>query len=355
MKFGKKLLSGVLASALMLSFAGCSSADTSWIIRSENTTIPAGVYLYNMMYSYMQAQYMVEDWEKDVLSQQIEDKDASQWIQDDAMYGTKRVLYLNELFAEKGLSLNENDQAIIDSAVEASYSANEEVLKKNGVGEQSLEMLTATELMNTYLFDAIYGEGGEKEVSEEDLRQEYDANYVKIAMLGFSMPTEGTLSEDATEEQKAEAEELYQQQLSAAKQEADNWWVKAQAAQDAGKDFNDIVNEYNVAAGDDEATDNFVVTRKDDSANIPSLVMENLDTLEVGKVQKLEDDNYIYIVMLKDINEDPQDFELSRPSVLSDLKYDEYNQEIDAAVEAASYEVNQAAVERYTAKKVRLQ
>ena len=83
--------------------------------------------------------------------------------------------------------------------------------------------------------------------------------------------------------------------------------------------------------------------------------MENLDTLEVGKVQKLEDENNVFIVMLKDANEDPQDFEDNRVSVMADLKYDEYTQEVEEAVAAASYEVNQASVDRYTPKKVRLQ
>lgn len=355
MKFGKKLLSGLLAGALMLSFAGCSSADTSWIIRSESTTVPAGVYLYNMMYAYMSAQYMVEDWEKDVLSQKIEDQDASQWITDTAMTDTKRALYTLDRFAQMGLTLSEEDKALVDATVEATYTPNEELMKKNGIGEESLKMLTEAQLMGNYIFETIYGEGGEKAISEEELRKEYDENYVKIGMLSFTMPTEGTVSEDATEEEKAQAEELYQQQLSAAKQEVDNWWVRAQAAQDAGKDFNDIINEYNAAAGNGEATDNFFITRKDNSSNIPALVMENLDTLEVGKVQKLEDENNVFIVMLKDANEDPQDFEDNRVSVMADLKYDEYTQEVEEAVAAASYEVNQASVDRYTPKKVRLQ
>ena len=44
MKIGKKALAAVLALALALA-AGCSSKDTSWVARSGEDTIPAGVYL----------------------------------------------------------------------------------------------------------------------------------------------------------------------------------------------------------------------------------------------------------------------------------------------------------------------
>ena len=54
MKIGKKALAAVLALALALA-AGCSSKDTSWVARSGEDAIPAGVYLVELMMGYNEA------------------------------------------------------------------------------------------------------------------------------------------------------------------------------------------------------------------------------------------------------------------------------------------------------------
>ena len=80
MKIGKKALAAVLALALALA-AGCSSKDTSWVARSGEDTIPAGVYLVELMMGYNEAASQLYG-EGDILKSTIEDTPVPQYITD---------------------------------------------------------------------------------------------------------------------------------------------------------------------------------------------------------------------------------------------------------------------------------
>ena len=54
MKKFKRLFAGLLTAILLLSVTGCSG-DTTWVFKTENDTVPAGVYLAYMMDAYNQA------------------------------------------------------------------------------------------------------------------------------------------------------------------------------------------------------------------------------------------------------------------------------------------------------------
>ena len=62
---------------------------------------------------------------------------------------------------------------------ESYYEQAGENLEKNGISKDSIELLYQITYMKVKVFDAIYGEGGEKEVSEQELRDYYEKNYIK--------------------------------------------------------------------------------------------------------------------------------------------------------------------------------
>ena len=80
MNWMKRLTAIALCGVLVASFAGCSGADTTWIAKYGDTKLPAGVYIATMMDVYSEAKYRVPDQKGDLLSQQIDEVNADEWI-----------------------------------------------------------------------------------------------------------------------------------------------------------------------------------------------------------------------------------------------------------------------------------
>lgn len=359
MRWYKKLGVTMLAAAMVLSSAACSTADTSWILKSGETVLPAGVYLYNMVQAYTLATYQAADYEKDILEQQIEEKDATEWIKEKALDNTEYNMAVIEKFNEKGLALTEEEKSYAKVTADNSWSQLGDIYEKNGIAKTSMILLNENYLMQDSLFQALYGEGGEQEVPEEELKKAYEDSYIKVGMITVSLPTKTEPAEDATDEEKKQAEDSYNTTLEQSKKEADDWYVKAQAAQDAGKDFNEIINLRNKEKSSDPdaydmETNNFNLLSVD-STRYSEDVMDALKNAEIGKVTKIEGENQIIIAVRKDVNEDPADFEGVKETVLHNLKDSEFTTMLTDHQKDAKYTVNEDSVNRYTPKKLKFE
>ena len=166
MNFLKKCAAVLLTGAMVLSMSACSS-DTDWIMRKGELEMPAGVYINNLLQSYYQASTLVENTEEDVLKQQVEGTDAKEWIQQQALDETKRNMAACSEFNEHKLSFTQDELESCRQQAEAYYEQNGENLEKNGISQNSIELLYQIAYMKNKLFDALYAQGGEQEVSEK--------------------------------------------------------------------------------------------------------------------------------------------------------------------------------------------
>ena len=123
MKIGKKALAAVLALALALA-AGCSSKDTSWVARSGEDTIPAGVYLVELMMGYNEAASQLYG-EGDILKSTIEDTPVPQYITDYAKKECANLLAIRKEFQSRGLSVGEEENQQAADYTDYLYSIGE--------------------------------------------------------------------------------------------------------------------------------------------------------------------------------------------------------------------------------------
>lgn len=97
MKMAKRMVTALLALVMALSLASCS--DTSWVVKSGDETISAGVYLSYLFDAYYGQAYTYAYTGQDpsaVFDKQIEEKDAAQWMKDTAMESLKKnIVYRN--------------------------------------------------------------------------------------------------------------------------------------------------------------------------------------------------------------------------------------------------------------------
>ena len=168
MNLRKKCAAVLTAGALALSMAACSS-DTSWIMRKDPLEMPVGVYINNLIQSYYEATTLVEDAEQDVLSQQIEGQDAEDWIQQNAIDETKKAMAICSEFNARNIAFSQEQLLSCQEQAASYYEQAGDNLEKNGISQDSIELIYQIAYMKTQLFQALYGPSGEDPVSDEEL------------------------------------------------------------------------------------------------------------------------------------------------------------------------------------------
>lgn len=356
MNLRKKCAAVLTAGALALSMAACSS-DTSWIMRKDPLEMPVGVYINNLIQSYYEATTLVEDAEQDVLSQQIEGQDAEDWIQQNAIDETKKAMAICSEFNARNIAFSQEQLLSCQEQAASYYEQAGDNLEKNGISQDSIELIYQIAYMKTQLFQALYGEAGENPVSEEELRNYYNENYIKMAVQTFSF-SDVEVPEDATEEEKAAYQEFNDNERSNVYTNANTLYLQAQIGIENGKSWNEILNEFNAQnqSSDEEydmTTDNY---RLVDTATttLNSEIITALKEAEQGEVIMVETDTMIAIGATTDINEDPTDFEYVADSIRHALRDETMEEYLLQVAQDDSFVLNQDAVDRYTIGKLDL-
>ena len=91
-----------------------------------------------MMDVYSEAKYRVPDQKGDLLSQQIDEVNADEWICNETMNRVKEHIAIDQLFDEMGLSFTEEQQKQIDDSFTYQWGMLQKIYELNGVGETCL-------------------------------------------------------------------------------------------------------------------------------------------------------------------------------------------------------------------------
>lgn len=206
--YKKSLRAVALACALVtaVTFTGC--ADTSWAVKVDNVTVPAGVYI---SYLYINREKVLAKAQSsssassasssgaltvgsssskassttssDPWSQKIDNKNASTWAMTDALKSTKELAMAEELCAKKNIALTSSETSGISSYAKQ-YLAYYTGFSSNGVKQTSLErLLSYSYLRIPKLIEAYYGKNGETPVSDSDLMNYYTGNFADIKQI----------------------------------------------------------------------------------------------------------------------------------------------------------------------------
>lgn len=202
----KKITAVGLALVLCLSFAGCYDENNTWAAKKGELTFPIGAYIYYLESAYNAAAAKV-DPDTEVLKATIEEKDAKTWITDRALDMVKNYYYVEDQFHTLGLELTEEEQANIENTTNSLWNYSHTQLEKMGIAKASLQLASADySVKYQKVFEAMYGEGGQLAVPEEELKGYYIENYSHYE--SFSAPLTSSNEEgesaDLTSEEKTE-------------------------------------------------------------------------------------------------------------------------------------------------------
>ncbi len=285
MKVMKKITAGALACAtLAASAAALGGCGSTWALKTDTAEMSSGVYRYALLYGYQYASYYVEDYTQPVFSQEIDGEPAEDYVRELALtYFIVPYLVTEEKMAELNLSLSDVERYNAEASADEDWASDDyasyvEMLESYGISKEDYQKVYYDySAKYSKIFRTIYGEGGEFEVSREEM-EEYINDY--YSDIDYIVKPTSTLTDE-------ELEEL-QTQLAA----------DAKAINKGSKTLEEIVEEENAADADSEAADSAEESSdasaaesaaEDDSADAE----DSTDATEIySRIDQLSADSY---------------------------------------------------------------
>lgn len=343
----KKFAALGLVVLMTASLAACSmGGDTKWVATAGDMTVPAGVYINQLITAYSNVTADLPADVKDPLKEQLDGVTVSQKITEDAKKGLAEYIAVEQKFSEMGLTLNELDKASIKNTAEQYWTGFglEETYTANGVSKESFILSQENMVKKSLIFEAIYGEGGTDPVPEEELKTKFFTDYAKILLIPVSInPSEDT--DEAKAKAKEQASEMANRYLERAK---------------AGEDMETLVYEArkeltgNQDLEKPEAGASFTFVNRENS----SYTQEVVDTIfaaPIGEPTVAESEDGIYLFVRYDVAENPSDFEQRKATLVSALRGDAFEEQVSQWAESLTdVAYNEAALKRYTPGKLKV-
>ena len=345
MKVMKRILAALLCIVMCISMAGCGGQDKSWCVKDGDEQIPVGIYRYYLFLAFDEAAALVSDKEE-VLKATIEGTPAEDWIRNRALDYVRCYLWINDKNEELGFELTEEEIASAKNNTAYLEQNTNATFEDLGISTSSF-----TKAYGEYnikfkkIFDYYYGEGGEKAIGKEELRELYCADKCVYEYI-FANITETdatgkttTMTADEIAEVK-ETLELYRKQV-----EMGACDMKA-AASALGIALG-IGGEPPYAAG----VTNFMYE------NFTAEFVTNLKEMDNFEARVIESGDQLMLLYKHDINtafektyEIPQD----RLDLMLELKADEFTDWVleQARAAKADIKVNEAAIKEFKLSRI---
>lgn len=348
----------VALTAVMVSATLFGCGDTSYILKADDDKVGAGVYLYyastelGNQITTLQYSGVTEDF----LDQKIGDDTLSEYVEEVAMKSLKEHVATNAKFDELGLELSEADEKEISSIVNESWNTSKIIYEAQGIGKESFREVITTSKKDAMIFDYFYSKEGVEAVSDEDIINYIEENYLRYKVLSFPKATteEGEedtskasfdkyleKAKDVTFEDFDKLIEEYEKETAEETEEATDTEVDTDA-EETEKD--PYVNEQlsNYAQVDEEAEDTF------------SVVLKELKGMENGAVSSYEDEYAYYIYIKGAITGRSKEYteEDNRLTTLQEMKGEEFQGKVDEWVKALKVDINDKAIDRYSVETI---
>ncbi len=308
------------------------------------------MYILNLSNNYTSAvsvlqQMYTENAEsvntKNLWKNQLDGMSLNDWVTEKTQDSVKNYFAVLNRFNELGFSFDEADRALIDQEVENYWSEGKDSYEKTGVSKESVRLQVESRYRSRMIFNSIYGKGGEKEVSDAQLKEYYADNYQNIQYLSVS------------------TKDMEGEKLQKRKDVVDDAITRARS----GEDFVSILKETERTLLKEQGTaEDQLPNRADDyfdfviSASSESYYPEEMvaaaKQMKADELKVVTTDDALILIKKLDPMADQEKFEADREAILSAVKNDEFLQQVEQWAQSVQVTFNDAAVKRYAAKKL---
>ena len=338
----KRTAAAVLAAAMAISAAGCSGADKSWAVKDDTNTVAIGSYIYNLYSAYSTASSKVTNSSQKVLEQKIDNKDAATWIRAKALTDTRALLLIDRKMKEMNLSLSAAEESQAKSAATTAWNSYSATLQKYGIAQSSFQATVDSTFKENKIFNALYGKGGSKAVSDSELKEFYTKNYTSFSYLYcplYTTDSNGNYKASLSDADKKKVEQQfddYASQIRAGK-------MTMQQAADAYK---------KVIGSSSEQLNSETVNLTTDTT-YPDELKKTLSAMKPKEVKTVSlTAQAAYLLVAKSDIQTDADTKLKtdagRSSILQDYKWGEFNTAFEKEADSMTgVTVNEPAVNSY--------
>ena len=335
----RKFAALFLAVLLTLSLASCDTTDKTWAMKRGDTVIPIGCYIYNFYTATMNASYQDGvDSSKSMLEQEIEGKPAETWIRENAIRSTKLILAIDDMMAEMGLSLSEEDQKQIETNTNSMWAQYSSVLENNVAKSSFQKANTELNYKYTMVFKALYEKGGEKEVPEDEIVKYVTDHYTDYSYIMAPL-YDSSYADLKDEDQKAIRDLL----KDCATKINDGTMTIEEAAEAYEKEMETS----------DSLTSGMANLEEQEESNELIEALKEMDAEEARFVDLSEDSSVYVLVYKRDINKTVDTYleeDTNRLTILDELRGEEFADMMEEKVDSLSgVEINEAALNDYKA------
>lgn len=330
----------LLAVAMCFSLAGCYDEDLNWSAKYDDTELPAGAYIYYLSIAYNEAASKVST-EDEVLKSEIDGTPAETWIKNRADEYVNQYFYIQNEMKRLGLEMTDEDYSTCLQTTENYWNYFGTSFEKFGIAKTSFD-IAYSQYNRMYLkvFNALYGEGGENEVPESELRQHIEDDYYDYEY--FSAPLTKTdddnKSVDLTDEEKADLKETLEKYKT--------------KIESGAMTVNDAATDYALKVQQDSTYQTGI---KDEngmqSSYMPDAFISAIKEMNEGDVEVVESTKYMIVLHRLPIKDDENTLLESsdnRSQLLLELKNTEYADAVSAAAQSfEGVEWNQKVLNRY--------
>ena len=362
MKTLKKVLAMCLVVILVLSFAGCHQKNEV-AVKAGDDTFTSAFYMCALINADMAARTKIDEAKAaekesttssatssttstatDYFAEKIDGKSFETYVKDAALETLRRFIYVKRMCDEKKLTISEQEKNNSFTMTEYywNYYGYASLFEANGVSLDTYKQYTLYGLYEEKYFSSIYGEGGDKAVSETDIKNFLYSNYAIADILSAPISSK-------TDSEKALVQtdfEKYKDRLE-----------KGETFEKIYKEYNNIKEDNTtsttssaVSSTTSGSEENKALTPKDSYAQVvgneettySSKQYETIKAMKTGEVKFVKDDEggYYYLFVKGDITTDPYYLENLKSAVLNDMKFEEF----DAAVKAETAKVELTTV-----------
>ena len=361
----KKVCAALLALLILGTVCACHKKGEVAVTAGDEEFTSAE-YLYYLVNANAEAMQKVEDnltdeekvnGDYDIYSKEIDGKSYENWVKDTAMANLKKTAAYVILCKENDVEPEKEDIEQIEQSVEIFweneyYESSRKLFEENGVYRETYLKCVKDALYETAYFNFLYGEGGKKEVSADELKTALQENFMLADRLNVTFQEE-------TDEEKTEIKTKLEGYVTSIQN-------GSMTFEQAYHDYNGEEEHEEEAESSDELKplDSHAELIPSEDANKKlenySFTTDGYDTLkdmkngEVKLVEKEDGAGYLLLVK-KDILADEYYVKDKDASgvIRHLLKDEEYEKDIDDYVGKMNFDINKYAVNRFKVKKLK--
>lgn len=340
-RFTAALLTFVMCAML---FTGCGK-NYEKVVTVDGFDFTPTMYLCAQYQSYNAAWTMVDEDVEDIFGETIEEVSAMEWIHNQTIKNLQTYVWVEKTFEEMGLKLAEEDVEYIEYQVEYYWSYYESYYMDNGIGRDTYQQFVELDYKYDMIFEALYGEGGEKEPSDAECIKYMNDTYVRIK--GFELS-----------KLDREGEELIDKDMD----KIEGYAKDAVEKLNGGAELNDVCAEIKTLAadwigdetdyskGEDHVVDSYVgeeSTAFSEEVSDKAFALKENSEFVYGETE----DSFVIFQRIPNFVDDTE-LKSIKSDLVTEMMGTVFAEEVEAA--AAEYEVveDAAAVKYYSAKNI---